>query len=99
MPDDGVLDIFVVPGVSLFTLASHIGKYAAGKADSYPKVIKHLRGTELSMDFEEENVVNIDGEAIFAKSVEMKLVPGAMRLIVPAGMRFFEDAPRRDPSR
>jgi len=89
-PDDGLMDIFIVPGVSLLTLARYIGPYAAGKADRYPRYIRHLRGTTLSVEFEEENVINIDGEAIYAKSVEMKLVPGALRLIVPAGMRFFE---------
>ena len=89
-PDDGVLDIFVVRGVSLLTLARYIGPYASGKADRYPKYFKHLRGTEISIAFEEENVVNIDGEVMYAKDVKMKLVPGALRLIVPAGMRFFE---------
>lgn len=89
-PDDGVLEIFIVPGLNLLTLSRYIGKYAAGKADRYPKVIKHLRGTQLHIEFEEENVVNIDGEAMYARTVDMKLVPGALRLIVPAGMRFFE---------
>ena len=89
-PDDGILDIFVVRGVSLLTLARYIGPYASGKADRYPKYFKHLRGTEISVAFDEENVVNIDGEAMYAKNVKLKLVPGALRLIVPAGMRFFE---------
>ena len=89
MPDDGLLDIFVVPGVSLFTLARCIGKYAGGKADRCPQVIHHLRGDRLHIEFEEDNVVNIDGEAVFARSVDMKLVPGALRLLVPRGMQFF----------
>ena len=93
-PDDGVLDIFAVPGVSLFTLATHIGQYAAGKADRYPKVIKHFKGDSLHIEFEEDNVINIDGEAMYAKTVDMKLLPGALRLIVPKGMRFFEDRSR-----
>ena len=93
-PDDGILDIYIVPGVSLFTLARLIGQYAAGKADKYPKYIKHLRGTEIRIDFEEENVINLDGEAMYAKSVSMKLVPHALNLIVPEGMKFFEDSNR-----
>ena len=93
-PDDGILDIYVVPGVSLFTLARLIGQYAAGKADNYPKYIKHLRGTEIRIDFEEENVINLDGEAMYARSVSMKLVPHALNLIVPEGMTFFEDSNR-----
>ena len=90
MPDDGMLDIYAVPGLSLLSLARYIGRYASGKAEQYPDVIKHFRGTRLRIDFEDENVVNVDGEAIFAKSVEIKLIPGALRLIVPAGMKFFE---------
>ena len=39
-------------------------------------------------------VVNIDGEAMSARTVDMKLLPGALRLIVPKGMRFFEDSAR-----
>ena len=90
-PDDGVLDFYIVPGVSLLSLARYIGPYAAGKADSCPKVIRHLQGESLHIEFEEENVVNIDGEALRAKCVDLRLVPHALRLIVPAGMRFFED--------
>lgn len=93
-PDDGVLDIFVVPGVSLFTLATHIGQYASGKADKYPGIIKHFKGDSLHIDFEEENVINIDGETMYAKSVDMKLLPGALHLIVPKGMQFFDDKTR-----
>ena len=37
---------------------------------------------------------NIDGEAIYARTVDIKLLPGALRLIVPRGMRFFEDQSR-----
>lgn len=89
-PDDGMLDIYMVPGVRLPTLARYIGKYASGKGEKYPKVIKYFRCTKLHIDFEEESVINVDGEAIFAKSVDMKLIPGAARLIAPKGMRFFD---------
>lgn len=89
-PDDGDLDFYVVKKVSLFTFAALIGKYAAGKVDEMPKYADHLHGTEIHIDFEEESVINVDGEAIFAKSVDMSLVPKALNLIVPVGMTFFE---------
>ena len=89
-PDDGVLDIFVVPAVSLFTLARYIGQYASGKADRYPNLIKHFKSDSLHIEFEDENVINIDGETMYARTVDMKLLPGALRLIVPKGMKFFE---------
>ena len=91
-PDDGILDVFIVKKVGLLTLARLIGQYAAGKADNYPEYITHLRTDRVEISFDEENVVNIDGEAIFAREVKMQLVPGAVKLVVPRGMRFFEES-------
>ncbi len=90
MPDDGILDFYVIPKVSLFTLARLIGKYATGKADDFPEHILHLQGDSLQVDFQDENVVNIDGEGVYASNVVMKLLPKALNLIIPRGMHFFE---------
>ena len=88
-PDDGMLEIFVVKEVSLAVLPFLIGKYAGGKADELPRYVTHLKDRSLSISFEEENVINIDGEAMYAKDVEMSLHPAAARLVVPRGMSFF----------
>lgn len=93
-PDDGLLDVFVIKSVSLPTLARLIGKYASGRADELPRYITHLRTDRLDIGFEEESVINIDGEALYGRRAEIRLVPGALRLIVPRGMRFFDRQPR-----
>ena len=93
-PDDGILDFYIVKGVSLFKLAQLIGEYAAGKADDYPEYITHLRGDSIQLDSPVENVICVDGEAIYAKQISMKVLPGALNLIVPRGMRFFEEPER-----
>ncbi|MBR1457436.1 MAG: YegS/Rv2252/BmrU family lipid kinase [Oscillospiraceae bacterium] len=98
-PDDGDLDIFIVRDLNLFGLARMIGKYAAGRADEFPDHILHLHGTEVEVEFDEENVVNVDGEALYADKVHMQLLPAAMRLVVPRGMRFFGDAPAQPSAR
>ena len=89
-PDDGVLDFFIARKVNLFQFAALIGKYAAGKAAEMSKIVTHLQGRDLEIVFEKEDVVNVDGEALFTDHVTMKLVPDALRLIVPRGMRFFD---------
>ena len=89
-PDDGLLEIYVVKEVSLAMLPFLIGKYASGRADELTKYVTHLKGKNLSISFEEENVINIDGEAIFAKDVDMSLHSAAARLVVPRGMIFFD---------
>ncbi len=97
-PDDGVLDFFVVKEVGLFTLARLIGKYAAGLGDKIPEYITHLRGDEIEIAFDEENVVNVDGESLFTDRVHMKLIPRALNLIVPKGLSFFAGVSQRSMS-
>ena len=91
--DDGLLDFYIVKKVSLFTFARCIGKYASGHADDFPQFITHLRGTELSIEFEKEDVINLDGEALRATSVRMELLPKALKLIVPAGLGHGTENP------
>ena len=38
------------------------------------------------IEFDGEDVINLDGEALFANSVNMHLIPRTLRLIVPAGL-------------
>ena len=91
--DDGLLDFYIVKKVSLLTFARCIGKYASGHADDFPQFITHLRGTELLIEFDREDVINLDGEALRATSVKMKLLPKALKLIVPAGLGHGMDNP------
>ena len=93
MLDDGLLDIFIVKKVSLFTFARCIGKYASGHADDFPQFITHLRDTELSIEFDREDVINLDGEGLRAKSVNMKLIPKALKLIIPKGLGRGTEVP------
>ena len=86
MMDDGLMDIYIVKRVSLLTFARLIKKYAAGRADELPKYITHLRGADLYIEFPGEEVINLDGEALYGDTVSMHLLPKAMKLIVPAGL-------------
>ena len=91
-PDDGVLDVFVVKKVGLITLARMLGKYASGRADECPQYITRIQTDEVSISFDEDNVINIDGEAVFSKDVNIHVIHNAVKLIVPAGMKFFEQS-------
>ena len=84
--DDGIMDVYIAKKVSLFNFARLIGKYAKGQADTLPQYITHLRGTDLYIEFDGEDVINLDGEALYATSVNMHLIPRALRLIVPKGL-------------
>lgn len=90
-PDDGVLDVFAVRGLNLFQLAAKIGKYASGRSAEIPDCVTRLSGTELEIALDRPGVVNVDGEVMVAQRLHWRLVPGAMKLIVPATLHFFDD--------
>lgn len=89
-PDDGILDIYIIKKINLITLAKLIGKYAKGKADELSDYITHLRSDHICIEFEDDEVVNFDGEVMYTKKADIKLVPKALNLIIPEGMNFFE---------
>lgn len=89
-PDDGELDMYIVKKVSVVQFAALIGKYASGRAAELTKYVTHLKGQEMTIEFNDENVINLDGEAYYTDRAVMRLLPHAVRLITPKGMKFFE---------
>ena len=89
-PDDGLMDVYIVKKVNLLQFAALIGKYAAGQADQLPQYITHFRTTDpISIRCGGQDVGNVDGEPMPDTKFEIRLLPGALRLIVPRGMTFF----------
>ena len=88
-PDDGVMDVYIIKAVNLFTLAKLIGQYAAGKADDLPKYITHIRPERIDIFFDGEETVQLDGEPLYTNHVCFRMEPHAVKLIVPEGMKFF----------
>ena len=89
-PDDGLMDVYIVKKVNLLQFAALIGKYAAGQADQLPQYITHLRTAEpIYIRCGGPDVGNVDGEPMPDTKFEIRLLPGALRLIVPRGMTFF----------
>ncbi len=96
-PDDGLVDFLIIPRVSRATFVMLVGQYAKGKYASYPKLIRHFRAREITIEADEEFVINIDGEAAFARRAEISLLPGAVPFIFPSQMAFF--ASRKEEAR
>ena len=88
-PDDGMLDVFIIKRMNIFQLIRYIGVYARGGADELPQFVTHLRTQELQLGFGKVSCMQVDGEAVYARRARIRLHPGAMKLIVPQGMRFF----------
>lgn len=94
--DDGLLDFLVVEGVSRFTLASLIGKYANGRGKDYPDLIHVYRGKELKVVCDRMSMVNIDGERVDAISLSFKVSAKKVDFIIPAGHSWRPSKTRKE---
>jgi len=90
-PDDGIMDILIVKGVSRLSFIGMIGAYSKGEYARMPKHITHLQAGQLEIESEHELVVNVDGEAIHGKKIRIQLRRGGVNFIVPAGMAYFSE--------
>lgn len=90
MPDDGVLDMLMVPKVSRLTFFRLVGKYAKGLYRDYPELIAHYHGQTITYSsLNGENVVTVvDGEVMEAPEFTVKLSDKKMNFFYPAGASY-----------
>lgn len=87
-PDDGVLDVLLVKKMGLVKAAGVIGHYQKGEYADYPDIIRHMQCSELTIECDEESVVNVDGEALWTKKAEIALQPKTLRFFYPRGLAY-----------
>lgn len=87
-PDDGLLDVLLVKPVNLFQVAMVIGKYQKGRYAQYPEMIRHFRTERLKIACGEDSVVNLDGEAVRSREIEVSIAPHRLRFFYPEGLRY-----------
>lgn len=82
---DGLLDVLVVKKVSRLTVARVISAYQKGRFADYPHLITHFKTKDLRLTTPGEEPVNLDGELMTSREVEISLLPGALKFFTPAG--------------
>ena len=87
-PDDGVLDMVVVPKVSRFTFFRLVGAYARGRYREHPEVLSHFHGTSFSFSSPEELTAVVDGEILRARDFTVSLSPKKVWFFCPAGLDY-----------
>lgn len=90
-PDNGRLEFLIVKGVSRAGFLRLVGHYARGEYAKYPKYITHITGESMEIECEDETVINVDGEALYAKKIKLRVIPGGVNFLFPANMAFFEN--------
>ena len=82
---DGLLDVLIVKKVSRLTVARVIGAYQKGKFADYPQWITHCQTKSLRLVTPQPEPVNLDGELLTSRDIEISVLPGALKFFAPAG--------------
>ncbi|MCI8478545.1 MAG: YegS/Rv2252/BmrU family lipid kinase [Oscillospiraceae bacterium] len=85
-PDDGVLDMLLVPKVKRATFVRLLGAYARGRYKSYPEIIWDYHGQSATISAPHELVAVVDGEPMRSKQFTIRLSEKKIAFFYPAGM-------------
>ena len=98
--DDGLFDVNIIEKVSRLTFISLISSYNAGThLETAAKYITYRQSKSLSMSFDKETLICVDGETSLATELTVSIVPEATRFVLPAGVRCLssKDSITADP--
>ncbi len=99
MPDDGVLDMLLVPKVSRTTFFRLVGKYAQGRYRELPQLVSDYHGqliTYGSLGGEDVTTV-VDGEVMRAPEFTVKLADKKVNFFYPA-RASYQVAEKKEPA-
>lgn len=87
-PDDGVLDMLLVPKISRLTLLRMVGKYAKGRYRECPNLIYDHHGQSISFSSHQEMVAVVDGEVMHAKAFDVRLSQRKVNFFYPGDLSY-----------
>lgn len=79
-PDDGLLDVTIIHELSIVELAKSFKTIYDGRILQHPRVTHH-RVRSIQADGRQTTRLEIDGEAVGVLPVEIRVVPGAIRIL------------------
>ncbi len=84
MPDDGVLDMLLIPKINLPTLARVIGKYASGRYKELPHLVHDYHGQSVTFSSSRLLTAVVDGEVMVATQFTIGLSDKKVNFFCPA---------------
>jgi diacylglycerol kinase family enzyme len=83
VPDDGLLDLYLVkrpPPLRLFTVMTD---YIRGNYHKWPQYISHFRGKRINISSEHVMHINVDGEYFYNTAIDCEVIPHAVDFVCP----------------
>ena len=87
-PTDGMMDVLLIKKVPLWKVPLVIGTYKDGKYQELSQYIRYVKTNKLTIHCDKEVTVNLDGEIVPAKTVEMAISKQKLRFFYPKGLAW-----------
>lgn len=91
---DGLMDVCFVKNISRTKFISIIKDYKSGKyldMEKFKNIVEFRRCKSARLEFSSDQSICIDGELCNRKTIELKMMPLALKILVPKGCSFAED--------
>jgi diacylglycerol kinase (ATP) len=83
VPDDGLLDVYLVKRPLLPHLFAVMTDYLRGNYHKWPQYISHFRGKRVTIYSEQSMFINVDGEYFYENVIDCEVIPRAMDFVCP----------------
>jgi len=80
--DSGVFEVFVIKDLSAFTAIRNLPRFYNGSFVDMKDLVLRYQATHLTAQSDERVLIDLDGEAPGMLPLEIKLLPGALNLVV-----------------
>jgi diacylglycerol kinase family enzyme len=88
LPNDGWLNIVTFKGSGPIKTIFHVTGFTTGQFEKYPKIMAAARFKEMKISSEDPMYMVLDGEAYFDSETSIKVLPDAVRVVAPEGLRY-----------
>ena len=94
MPDDGVLDMLLVPKISRTTFFRFVGPYSKGSYRNYPHLIRDYHGQSVTFSADRPITVVVDGEVMRDTRFTVRLSEQTIPFFYPGDLDYSPKKPR-----
>jgi diacylglycerol kinase family enzyme len=88
VPNDGYLNAVLVKKMPLFKSLASVSQFTKGNFEKFPRNFVHIRFKEMTATSDEPIRICADGEAFYARKLDIQIRPNALRVIAPEGVTY-----------
>jgi diacylglycerol kinase family enzyme len=88
MPNDGYLNAVFVKKMPLFKSLASVSQFTKGNFEKSSRNFIHIKFKEMTATSDEPIRICADGEAFYARKLDIQIRPSALRVIAPEGVTY-----------